>query len=164
DSFTGGSTKDDIDTTSWLWKQAKASQAKNDITNAFAAAYTAPSGTNAGDSIVYFGMNKYDASGDNFVGFWFLQGSVAPTGSGAAPGSPFSGAHHVGDILVLADYTNGGDVSTFSVYSWVASGGNAGTHLQTVATGVPCTGAPAFDDACGATNTNTETSPWPFTD
>src|SRR3954470_11707036 len=36
DTFTGGSTKDDIDTTSWLWKKAKASQAKNDITHAFA--------------------------------------------------------------------------------------------------------------------------------
>ena len=58
----------------------------------------------------------------------------------------------------------GCDVSTFSVYSWVTSGGNAGTHLHTVATGVPCTGAPAFDDACGATNTNTESSPWGFTD
>ena len=72
-------------------------------------------------------MNKFDASGDNFVGFWFLQGQVGPTGSGNPPGSPFSGAHTVGDILVLADYTNGGDVSTFSVYKWVASGGDA--HL-----------------------------------
>src|SRR4051794_20608236 len=164
DSFTGGSTKDDIDTTSWLWKKAKASQAKNDITDAFAAGYTGTSGAVAGHSIVYFGLNKYDASGDNFVGFWFLQGAVAPAGSGAAPGSHFSGAHHVGDILVLADYTNGGVVSTFSVYRWVASGGNAGTHLHTVATGVPCTGAPAFDDACGMTNSNTETSPWAFAD
>lgn len=164
DSFTGGSTKDDIDIPSWLWKQAKASQAKNDITHAFAAAYTGTTGVEAGDSIVYFGLNKYDASGDNFVGFWFLQGTVAPTGSGAAPGSPFSGAHHPGDILVLADYTNGGDVSTFSVFKWVTSGGDAGTHLLKVASGVPCTGAPAFDDACGATNTATESAPWAFTD
>src|SRR5436305_948539 len=164
DTFTGGSTKDDIDTTSWLWKKAKASQAKNDITHAFAAAYTSKTGATAGDSIIYFGMNKFDASGDNFVGFWFLKGAVAPTGTGAAPGSHFSGAHHVGDILVLADYTNGGDVSTFSVFRWVASGGNAGTHFHTVATGVPCTGGPATDDACGATNTDTESAPWTFKD
>ena len=164
DSFTGGSTKDDIDIPSWLWKKAKASQAKNDITHAFAAGYTGTTGDTAGHTIIYFGLNKFDASGDNFVGFWFLQGAVAPTGSGAAPGSHFSGAHRAGDILVLADYTNGGDVSTFSVYQWVASGGNAGTHLHTVATGVPCTGAPATDDACGSTNTDTESAPWDFKD
>jgi len=41
DSFTGGSTKDDLPIGGWLWKKAKASQAKNDIVNAFAAAYGA---------------------------------------------------------------------------------------------------------------------------
>jgi uncharacterized repeat protein (TIGR01451 family)/fimbrial isopeptide formation D2 family protein len=33
-----------------------------------------------------------------------------------------------------------------------------------VASGVPCTGGPATDDACGATNTDTESAPWAFTD
>ena len=163
DIFTGGSSKDDHNTTDWLWKTGGV-QDKNDITHAFAAAYTATSPDTAGDTIVYFGMSKFDASGDNFVGFWFLQGQVGPTGSGNAPGSPFSGAHTVGDILVLADYTNGGDVSTFNVFKWVASGGDAATHLKVVASGVPCTGAPATDDACGATNTDTESAPWAFTD
>jgi uncharacterized repeat protein (TIGR01451 family) len=163
DIFTGGSSKDISDTTDWLWTTSKP-QAKNDITHAFAAAYTAVNPDTAGDTIVYFGLNKYDASGDNFVGFWFLQDQVGPTGSGVPSGSPFSGAHTPGDVLVLADYTNGGGVSTFSVYKWVASGGDVATHLHTVATGVPCTGSPAADEACGTTNLDTETSPWPFTD
>jgi uncharacterized repeat protein (TIGR01451 family) len=163
DIFTGGSSKDINDTSDWLWTTSKP-QAKNDITHAFAAAYTAKNADTAGDTIVYFGLNKYDASGDNFVGFWFLKGEVGPTGTGIPSGSPFSGSHSVGDILILADYTNGGGISTFSVYQWVASGGDVATHLDTVATGVPCTGAPATDEACGTTNTDTETSPWPFTD
>ena len=163
DIFTGGSSKDINDTSDWLWTTSKP-QAKNDITHAFAAAYTASNADTAGDTLVYFGLNKYDASGDNFVGFWFLKGQVGPTGTGIPSGSPFSGSHSVGDILILADYTNGGGISTFSVYQWVASGGDVSTHLDTVATGVPCTGAPATDVACGTTNTDTETSPWPFTD
>ena len=163
DIFTGGSSKDDHNTTDWLWKVGGV-QDKNDITHAFAASYTGVNPDTAGDTIVYFGMNKFDASGDNFVGFWFLQGQVGPTGSGAAPGSPFSGAHTVGDVLVLADYTNGGGVADFNVYSWVASGGDAATHLHTVASGVPCTTAGATDVACAATNTDTESAPWAFTD
>src|SRR6185503_486986 len=71
--FTGGASKDDHDTSEWLWTTSKP-QAKNDITHAYAAAYTSTAGDTAGDTIVYFGLDKYDASGDNFVGFWFLQG------------------------------------------------------------------------------------------
>jgi uncharacterized repeat protein (TIGR01451 family) len=157
-TFTGGSTKDDINISSWLWKNAKASQAKNDITHAFAAAYT-----NAdNETIAYFGLNKWEADGNNFVGFWFLKQQVGPTGTGNPPGSPFSNAHSVGDILVLASYTNGGAVATFDVYKWVGTGGNVNGTLQTVASGVPCTGAPAVDFACGATNAGTITAPWPY--
>ena len=158
-TFTGGSTKDDLNITNWLWKNAKASQAKNDITHAFAAAYTAENG----DTLAYFGLNKWEADGNNFVGFWFLNQTVAPTGSGNAPGSPFTGAHSVGDILVLASYTNGGALADFDVYKWVGSGGNVNGTLQSVASGVPCTGAPVEDFACGATNGSTIDSPWPFT-
>ena len=157
-TFTGGSTKDDINITSWLWKSAKASQAKNDITNAFAAAYI----NDDNETIAYFGLNKWEADGNNFVGFWFLKQQVGPTGSGNAPGSPFSGAHSVGDILVLASYTNGGTVADFDVYKWVGSGGDVNGTLQTVASGVPCTSGGVAHLACGATNGTTVDSPWPF--
>jgi uncharacterized repeat protein (TIGR01451 family) len=161
DTYTGGSTKDDEPISAWLWKYAKASQAKNDITHAFAAAYTGPSD----HAIIYFGLNKYEADGDNFVGFWFLQDQVGRTGAGTPPGSPFTGSHQVGDILVLADYTNGGALATFSVLRWVGSGGdaNAAGTLDTVASGVPCTaGGAASDLACGATNGVNVPAPWPF--
>jgi len=157
DSFTGGSTKDDLPLTGWLWKQAKASQAKNDIADAFAAAYT----DNNGDTVAYFGLDKIEADGNNFVGFWFFKNQVGKSGSGAAPGSHFSGNHTVGDILVLANYTNGGSVANFDVFKWVGSGGNVNGTLQTVENGGEC-GAEANDDACGKTNANLENSPWPF--
>ena len=156
-TFTGGSTKDDINITSWLWKNAKASQAKNDITNAFAAAYI----NDDDETIAYFGLNKWEADGNNFVGFWFLKQDVGPIGSGNAPGSAFSGAHSVGDILVLASYTNGGSLADFDVYKWVGSGGDVNGTLETVASGVPCTGG-LVDFACGATNSTTIDSPWPY--
>jgi uncharacterized repeat protein (TIGR01451 family) len=159
DSFTGGSTKDDLPISGWLWKKAKASQAKNDIADAFAAAYT----DDNGDTIAYFGLDKIEADGNNFVGFWFFKSQVGKTGSGAAPGSPFSGGHSVGDILVLANYTNGGSVAGFDVYKWVGSGGNVNGTLQTVENGGECGEPPAAnDDACGKTNADLENSPWPF--
>jgi uncharacterized repeat protein (TIGR01451 family) len=163
ETFTGGETKDDQPIGDWLWKHFKASQAKNDITHAFAAAYTKTIDGSA-HSIIYFGLNKYEADGDNFVGFWFVQDQVGLTGDGNAPGSPFVGEHVVGDILVLADYTNGGALASFSIFRWVGSGGdaNAAGTLDTVASGVPCTGG-AGDVACGATNGANEVSPWPYT-
>jgi fimbrial isopeptide formation D2 family protein/uncharacterized repeat protein (TIGR01451 family) len=157
DSFTGGSTKDDLPLSGWLWKQAKVGQPKNDIADAFAAAYT----DNNGDTVAYFGLDKIEADGNNFVGFWFFKNSVGKSGSGAAPGSPFTGNHTVGDILVLANYTNGGSVAGFDVYKWVGSGGNVNGTLQTVENGGEC-GETANDDACGKTNAALENSPWPF--
>ncbi|TAK02023.1 MAG: hypothetical protein EPO36_03545 [Chloroflexota bacterium] len=161
ETFTGGDTKDDEAIGDWLWKHFKASQPKNDITHAFAASYTDADG----HTIVYFGLNKYEADGNNFVGFWFVQDGVGLTGDGNAPGSPFVGEHVVGDILVLANYTNGGALADFDVFEWVGSGGdaNAAGTLNTIASGVPCTGAPLTDFACGATNGANEDSPWPFT-
>lgn len=164
DTFKG-STGDDQAISDWGWVTAKASQQKNDIAHAYAAAYTQTTGDNAGHTFAYFGLDKWAPNGDNYAGFWFFKGSVSPSGDGStASGDPFSGSHQVGDILVLADYTNGGAVAAFSVYTWVGSGGDVGpAHtLQTVATGVPCTGAPATDFACGATNGANVTSPWSF--
>ncbi len=157
DSFTGGSTKDDLPLSGWLWKKAKVGQPKNDIADAFAAAYT----DNNGDTVAYFGLDKIEADGNNFVGFWFFKNAVGKTGSGAAPGSPFSGNHTVGDILVLANYTNGGSVAGFDVYKWVGSGGNVNGTLQTVDNGGECGGA-ADDTGCGKTNAGLENSPWLF--
>ena len=113
DIFTGGSTKDINDTSSWLWKVGSV-QDKDDIENAFAAAYTASNG----HTVAYFGLDRYQTSGDATAGFWFFKNGIAKTGNGAAPGSPFSGVHAEGDILVVLDFTNGGATATATVYKW----------------------------------------------
>ena len=159
ETFTGGTTtKDFADVDEWLWSVGKA-PIKNDITHAFAAAYH-----NADDHLIaYFGLTKFSADGNNYAGFWFFQNPVATTGDGSPPGSPFSGVHADGDLLVLASYTNGGTLAAFDVYEWVGTGGDVTGHpeLNTVASGVPCTANPG-DFACGATNGDLEDSPWPF--
>jgi hypothetical protein len=71
--FTGGSSKDIYDVSQWQWNTSKP-QGKDDIAHAFAAAYTLPNGHTA----VYFGLDRYDGSGDATAGFWFFQdGTVA---------------------------------------------------------------------------------------
>jgi hypothetical protein len=71
--FTGGGSKDGNDTTSWLWDDSGAPD-KDEITNAYAVSFTNPTtvGPNlAGDTIIYFGVDRYDTSGDAALGFWF---------------------------------------------------------------------------------------------
>ena len=77
--FTGGWSKDDIDIPSWLWKNARASQAKNDITNAFAAAYIKDD-----DEIDrLLRPERGTADGNDAVGFWFLKQRGRPDRSAA---------------------------------------------------------------------------------
>jgi uncharacterized repeat protein (TIGR01451 family) len=123
DIFTGGGSKDQqlIQGGPWLWTTSKP-QPKDDITHAFAAAYTI-----GGHTIAYFGLDKYEVDGDNQVGFWFFKNPIAKTNVSQQGGLKFSGEHSVGDILVLSDYTNGGTVPSVKVYKWVGSGGSDGT-------------------------------------
>ena len=156
DIFTGGGAKDQqpIQGGPWLWTTSKP-QPKDDITHAFAAAYTI-----GGHTIAYFGLDKYEVDGDNQVGFWFFKNGVAKTNISSQGGFKFSGDHAVGDILVLADYTNGGTVPNFSVFKWVGSGGSDGSLDKVADTGA-CTNANQF--ACGITNADAFTSnAWPY--
>ena len=58
-----------------------------------------------GDTWVYFGADRFDAEGDAQIGFWFFQDEI-----GIANGD-FTGEHVDGDVLILAEYTNGGVVT-----------------------------------------------------
>ena len=62
-----------------------------------------------GDKIAYFGADRFDGSGDSFIGFWF-QNKVGLGANGS-----FTGVHKDGDLLVLSDFTNGGSVSEIKV-------------------------------------------------
>ncbi|HVL53276.1 MAG TPA: DUF11 domain-containing protein, partial [Vitreimonas sp.] len=149
--FTGGGSKDDLNTTSWAWTTGTAPD-KDDISHAFAAAYES-----SGNTFVYFGLDRYANNGDAQVGFWFFRNGIATTAAGG-----FTPAHSVGDLLVLSDFTNGGAVSTIKVYEWVGSGGNTNGTLDLLATGNVCTG-PVVDTACAIANTSSVAAPWSFT-
>src|SRR5262249_6056900 len=110
--FTGGGSKDisGIQQGPWLSTSGKP-QGKDDIENAFAALYKASNG----DEILYTGATRFDNSGDATMGFWFFKNAVS---SMAGKSQPFTGTHSDGDILILADFSIGGSVSTPVIYKW----------------------------------------------
>jgi hypothetical protein len=124
--FTQGGSKDPNDVSQWRWKDGSVPD-KDDIVNAYAAKYT---GTPNGDTIIAFGADRFDASGDAFIGFWIFQQNVyaasdgrfrAQQGSVPAASDPL--AHHVvGDVLVLVNFVGGGDVGIPDVFEWTAAG------------------------------------------
>jgi uncharacterized repeat protein (TIGR01451 family)/fimbrial isopeptide formation D2 family protein len=151
--FTGGSTKDDLNTTGWKWTTGSV-QDKNDIEHAYAVSYE-----KSGHTFVYFGLDRFSNNGDAFTGFWFFKNGISANANGS-----FSPAHTVGDLLVQADFTNGGASSTINLYEWVGSGGDTNGTLDKLASGQVCTGAPVDDKACAVTNQAPIDPSWTFDD
>ena len=150
---TGGS-KDIEDFSEWVPTTTDEAPDKDEILHAFAAAYN----DNDGDFIIYFGLDRFDASGDAQVGFWFTQDTISMTGSGV------DGNHQVGDILVLSDFVTGGSVPNIRVFTWVGSGGSDGSIDEVTSSGNPdCSAAGAGDERCAIVNADTEDAPWSFT-
>ena len=155
--FHTGSTKDIYDISVWEHSATSAPD-KNELMNAYAAAYVDEA---SGDLIIYFGADRYQRTGNAFLGFWFLQNTI-----GLNPDGTFSGSHAVGDILVLADFTNGGAVNYINAYKWVGTGGSvpkSGGTLDLVATGTDCLGATPNPNICATVNNACQLAPWPFT-
>jgi hypothetical protein len=165
DQFQGGGSKDDLDITSWLWKTGEPLD-KDDITNAYAAAYdnTVDTGqNNIGDLIVYFGLDRFSTAGSAQVGFWFLQDpDFGLTNDASGGGFKFSGQHQNNDILVQSNFTNGGVISNLTVYKWL----NGSLVQITGVNASDCVGPPpqaADDAACATVNQLPTPAPWPYT-
>ncbi|WKE65660.1 hypothetical protein PVT67_18680 [Gallaecimonas kandeliae] len=117
-----GGSKDIYDVNNWWYKDGGVPD-KDDITNAYAAAYINPvdSGPHKkGDLIIYFGLDRYDNSGDAFAGFWFFQNKISKNGA-----SQFDGVHvkmsaaGPGDLLVLVEYPQAsGAMPVIKAYEW----------------------------------------------
>jgi uncharacterized repeat protein (TIGR01451 family) len=161
--FQGGGSKDDADIDQWLWKAGEPLD-KDDITNAYAAAYknTVDTGlNNLGDQLIYFGLDRFSVDGSAQVGFWFLQDpnfGLSQTASGG--GFKFNGVHQNNDTLVQANFSNGGVIGTITVYKW-----QNGALVQ-VAGATDCIGPPATsgdDPACGVVNRTPTDAPWDYT-
>jgi len=166
--FQGGGSKDDLDITSWLWKKGEPLD-KDDITNAYAAAYTNTVDTgnnNAGDLIIYFGLDRFSTAGSAQVGFWFLQDpTFGLTNTASGGGFKFSGAHVDGDILVQSNFTNGGVISNLTVFEWQAGALVPVAGVPSPSECNPASPAPplADDAACATVNQSATASPWPYT-
>jgi len=153
--FTGGGSKDYADIGSWRHKNGSVPD-KDNITNAYAAAYNVD-----GDLVVYFGADRFANDGDAQLGFWFFQQNVTVN-----PNGSFNGAHVVGDVLVLANFEQGGGVPTIQILRWVGTGGDqhAGTlQLLETATGAECGTIVGAHDVCAITNRLPTGAPWPYT-
>jgi uncharacterized repeat protein (TIGR01451 family) len=120
DIFTGGGSKDTqgIQQGSWLFTGSKP-QGKNDITHAYAAAYTDQSN---GHVLLYAGLVRFDNSGDATAGFWFFKNTIGENPNVRTNGGhPFTGTHQDGDNLLVSDFTQGGSVSTIKVFRWTGN-------------------------------------------
>lgn len=151
--FTTGGSKDDLDISQWRHKSGN-SPPKDEITNAYAAAYQ--SGT---DTYVVFGADRFAQNGDAVIGFWFFQNEVSLITTGPDAGK-FSGVHENGDVLILSDFSQGGGEVTIRVYKWNSPGGAINGTLDLIGTGFGCSGSPLF---CAEVNTAPTPAPWPYT-
>src|SRR5215204_957678 len=148
--FTGGGSKDVNDISQWQWSAGDVAPDKDQITDAYAAAYILN-----GETYLYFGMDRYSTEGSADIGFWFFQSPVSTN-----PDGTFSGVHTNGDILILSAFTNGGAVSSIEVYEWVDGDLELITSLTDLA---DCEDAPAGDDACATVNDVPISVPWAYT-
>jgi uncharacterized repeat protein (TIGR01451 family) len=156
DIFTGGGSKDTNGIQNWLFTPSKP-QGKDDIKNAFAAAYT---DTGSGHLILYAGLDRYDNSGDSTAGFWFFGNQIGQNPNVTANGGhPFTGQHQNGDILLISNFTQGGSVSTIAVYEWVGNdstgslkliGGNA-SNTFAIVNGAPISVPWSYANKAGQT-------------
>ena len=156
--FTGGGSKDDLNTTSWQWKDGSVPP-KDDLAHAYAVRYAS--------GLLYFGADRTANNGDSQIGFWFFRGNVGPR-----PGGTFGpDSHQNGDILILSDFTQGGTTVTIRVFAWHSPGGTINGTLDllagTTTNLADCVGPPPVssgDPFCATVNKVNTPSPWAFTD
>jgi uncharacterized repeat protein (TIGR01451 family) len=152
--FSGGGSKDVNDVTQWLHSATDVAPDKDEILNAFAAAYRAADG----DLIIYFGLDRFANNGDAQVGFWFFQNEISLN-----PDGTFSGVHTVGDVLVLAHFSGGGRIDSIEAFEWVGPPDPDNLAPLFGGQGVDCVGALAGDNLCGTVNRVNTPTEWAYT-
>ena len=150
DIFTGGKDFKDWgapsptpDYSNWTFSPM---QAKSNIMNASAAIVTRlTSGDGCGGygtppndvtydpnhTYLFFAGDRESNSGVGYIGFWFCLNGTEPVEVGKD--KYFSPEHAVGDVLILANFENGGRVADVTVLKWVGPGnGTEGSNLSLV--------------------------------
>lgn len=160
--FTGGGSKDTngimdgpwiYDTTDDVVPDA------DDIVDAFAAAYENPAD---GHMKFYFGADRFDWSGDKQIGFWFFREPVTLAPVGADGTGAFVGMHTDGDMLVLADFRNGGRVGRVTVYRWTGDDATGELTLVADSADADCSTAAGTAFCAVVNNLTGERPPWPY--
>jgi uncharacterized repeat protein (TIGR01451 family) len=155
DIFQGGGSKDThgIQEGPWLFTGSRP-QPKDDITHAYAAAYTDASN---GDLLLYAGLDRFDNSGDSTAGFWFFKNQISENPNvNTGGGHPFVGTHADGDVLLVSDFTIGGSTSTIKVFRW--TGNDATGSLVALNNGNPIGG-----NTFAIVNSAPTSVPWSYT-
>ncbi|QIA63045.1 DUF11 domain-containing protein [Vibrio astriarenae] len=169
--FTGG-RKDIQDVSQWGHKSGS-SPDKDEIINAYAAAYRGQD-TN-GDLIIYFGADRTTNVGDAFLGFWFFKNPIDDLQGGS-----FDGMHTEGDVLVLANFPQANNATPeVLVVLWdpscskadsnnPAEGDCAAKNLRLIKKNqATCNGGGVGNAACAVTNAedgpnDPTAAPWQF--
>jgi len=175
--FTTGGSKDTNDVSQWKNTGGSVPD-KDDITNAYAAAYqvTTGSGGTQPHTWVFFGADRFANNGDSNIGFWFFQNTIGPGSGVGGGGTSFTGTpcpsgatncgpgdlHRDGDIFIVSAFTQGGAIGTIQVYHWDHNAG--GLVLDDNQNAAQCNpAAPSQTIVCAIVNTGNTAAPWPYT-
>ena len=94
----------------WSWSQVND---KNELTNAAVAIIE-----ENGQRNMYFFTDRFSTNGSAEVGFWVFQNGTAPR----EPEMDFYPEKEIGDLLILATFTNGGEVDDIELYQYMYPG------------------------------------------
>ena len=140
------------------WSCVKANNVTNkgDIQNGYTAVYNDTSFTPS-HLVLYFGMESRTpptvtttwASGSSRTG-------TVNCNAGQGAGTPFTGVHKDGDVLLVAAFTNGGGNPQISAYKWVGSSPGA-LNPNPIVSGTTCTASATI---CAITNSANVSTPW----
>ena len=133
------------DSGEWQCATSNNLSSKGDIVDAYAAIEI--DGTTAW---LVFGSERSSNKGTAKTSFWFLQDpSVACSGEGGT--TTFSGNHVDGDLLIVADFDGGGNVTTIQAFRWMG-GADGYLNPTPVGTGNDCVNGGSTANFCATVN------------
>src|SRR5207247_5368834 len=135
-TFTTGS-KDTLGIANAGWQRPPSGNLtpKDYILHAYSLAIVPQSGPRMGHLLVYGGFERFTNNGAGDLGLWLLQDPAVACSSTKGAVS-FTGAHVVGDVLFVGEFSTGGTVTTLSAFKWV--GGSSPLANVTATGGADC--------------------------
>ena len=157
-TFTTGS-KDTLDIANAGWQCTPSGNLtpKDDILHAYSLAIVPQSGPRMGHLLVYGGFERFTNNGAGDLGLWLLQDPAVACSSTKGAVS-FTGAHVVGDVLFVGEFSTGGTVTTLNAFKWV--GGSSPLANVTATGGADCRTAIITANFCSRSNTVSISTPW----